>query len=172
MKNDGDQKRPPVLHLQWANILQRYHWGFLVGPKVENKDKMSGTRYHVRNRPVEGWKYEEVPLQNVRSTTNLLARILVAKIEDEERLAKIFRSIPIIQNDPSWRCRTWVANALAEIAKDGKAVGSSELDWQKVEATARDYVGRKAAAGRYQDAANLTKPSPTWDMLENKEVMP
>jgi hypothetical protein len=61
---------------------------------------------------------------------------------------------------------------LAEIARDGKAVGTSELDWQKIEATVRQYVGEKAAAGRYQNAADMLKPKPTWDMLENKETAP
>lgn len=129
-------------------------------------------RYHVRNNPIHGWKYEEVPLENVQSTNNLLARILIAKIEDEERLVNIFRSIPVTQNDPNWRCRTWVANALAEILRDGKALGTSELNWQKIEETAREYVSKKTAAGRYQNVADILKPKPTWDMLENKEIIP
>ncbi|KAL9099099.1 MAG: hypothetical protein Q9163_005353 [Psora crenata] len=150
---------------------RKYHWGFLIGPKAEKDEKVPGTRCHVKNKPITGWMYEEVPLSNVRNPTNLLARIMIAKVEDGERLVKVFRSIPIIQNDPKWRCRTWVANALAEIAKDANAVGSSELNWQKIEVTARNYVGGKIAAGRYQKEADLMKPSPTWDMLADKEVI-
>lgn len=39
--------------------------------------------YHVKNTAVGGWRYEAVALANVRSTVNLLARILIAKVEDE-----------------------------------------------------------------------------------------
>jgi hypothetical protein len=70
-----------------------------------------------------------VSLLNVQSTVNLLARILIAKIENEERLVEILRSVPVVQDDPNWRCRTWLANALAAIKTDGKAVGTAQLDW-------------------------------------------
>lgn len=133
---------------------------------------MPGMRYHVKNRPVEGWVYEEVSLTDVRSTNSLLARILIAKVEDEERLVKIFRNTPIVQNDPNWRCRTWVANALELIAKDGKAVGTSQLDWKTIEATAREYVGKKTTSGRYKKVEDLTGPKPTYDMLEGVEIVP
>lgn len=113
-----------------------------------------------------------MPLQDVRATNNLLARLLIAKIENEQHLVDIFRKIPVIQNDPNWRCRSWVANALAEIARVDKVVGRSELDWQKIEATARQYVGEKTVAGRYQNIEDMLKARPTWDMLENKETVP
>lgn len=101
-----------------------------------------------------------------------MARILVAKIEDEQRLIALFRLLPVVQGDSNWRCRTWVASALAEIAKDGKCVGTAELNWQKIESFARQYVGDKTASGRYQSVADILKPKPTWDMLENKESVP
>ena len=119
-----------------------------------------------------GWAYEEIPLRNVRTTNNLLARILIAKIEDEDRLINLLRGLPVVQDDPSWRCRTWVASALAAIAKDGKCVGTAELDWQKIEVLARQYVGDKTASGRYQSGVDLSKPKPTWDMIEDKESVP
>lgn len=80
----------------------------------------------------------------------LLARILIAKVEDDQRLIEIFRRIPIVQNDQSRRRRTWVAHALRLIADDGKAVGTSQLNWEKIEVTAREYVGQKTSDGRYQ----------------------
>ncbi|KAF2264793.1 hypothetical protein CC78DRAFT_553322 [Lojkania enalia] len=140
---------------------RKYHWGFLIGPKAERKDVIPGARYHVKNSPF-GWTYEEIPLENVRTTNNLLARILIAKIEDEQRLIALFRRLPVVQGDSNWRCRTWVASALAEIAKDGKCI----------EAFARRYVGDKTASGRYRSAADMLKPKPTWDMLENRERVP
>jgi hypothetical protein len=32
----------------------RYHWGFLIGPKVEEKQQAPGMRYHVKNHPISG----------------------------------------------------------------------------------------------------------------------
>lgn len=58
-----------------------------------------------------------------------------------------------------------------ELAKDGKAVGTSQLDWRKVEEMARQYVGQKTASGRYQRASEVFKPKPTWDMLEGRETV-
>lgn len=150
--------------------LGRYHWGFLIGPKIENKDEVEGTRCHVKNPIGRGWIYEEAHLNNVRNTTRLLGRITIAKITDENRLLQIIRSTPIVQDDPNWRCRTWVADVLARLAKDGRAVGTSELSWAKIERVARDYVGKKAAEGRYGHGADLSKPKPTWSLLEGRET--
>lgn len=125
-------------------------------------------RYHVKNSP-EGWTYEEIAVKDVRYTINLLTRVLVAKVEDLPRLVTILRSLPVVQGDPNWRCRTWIANALAVLARDGKALGTSELNWQSIEVTARHYVAQKAAAGRYQHVEDMLKPKPTWDLLENRE---
>jgi hypothetical protein len=101
---------------------------------------------------------------------NLLARVLIAKIENEDRLGDILRNIPVVQGNPNWRCRTWLANALAAIKADDKAVGTSQLNWVKIEKAAREYVAGKVASGRYmQDAL---KPKPTWDMIEEKETVP
>ncbi|KAM3525981.1 hypothetical protein MY4038_007058, partial [Beauveria bassiana] len=74
------------------NDERKYHWGFLIGPKDESKRKVPGLRCHVRNHPLQGWKYEEVELEDVRATATLLARMIIAKIEDKERLLKILRN--------------------------------------------------------------------------------
>lgn len=103
-------------------------------------------RHHAVNPPLVGWKYEKVSLADVRSTNNLLARILIAKVEDLDRLNMILERVPVVQDDPNWRCTSWIASALEAIAMDGKAVGTSELDWKKIEELGRSYVGAKTAA--------------------------
>ncbi|KAI1118227.1 hypothetical protein F5Y14DRAFT_438655 [Nemania sp. NC0429] len=154
------------------NEERKYHWGFLIGPKVEEgEDVVPGARYHVKNS-LQEWTFEEAALVNIRNTKGLLARIVIAKIEDEQRLVALLRRVPVIQDNPNWRCRTWVADALAEIAKDGKCVGTAELDWQKIEALARQYVGDKSVSGRYLTPADVLRPKPTWDMLGNRESVP
>lgn len=115
--------------------------------------------------------YEAVSLPNVQSTINLLARLVIAKVEDEKRLVEIFRTTPVVQNDPNWRCRTWVAQVLSRLEKDGKAVGTAQLDWRKIEGLGRDYVAKKAAAGRYLEALDMYQPKPTWNMLEDRETV-
>ncbi|KAJ4164507.1 hypothetical protein LMH87_006179 [Akanthomyces muscarius] len=98
------------------NDERKYHWGFIIGPKNESKEEVRGLRCNVRNYPLRGWTYEETKLQNVKSTNNLLARIRVAKIEDEKRLLEILRETPLVQDDPEFRCRTWMADVLSRIA--------------------------------------------------------
>ncbi|OBT95613.1 hypothetical protein VE01_05895 [Pseudogymnoascus verrucosus] len=117
---------------------RQYRWGFLVGPKAEKSKEVPGTRYHVKNSIVTGWNYEELSLRDVQNTTTLLARLLIAKIEDDERLKEVFRTTPFVQNDPNWRCRTWVEQVLARIISDGGIVGTSQLDWRAIEQTGRD----------------------------------
>ncbi|KAI0155603.1 hypothetical protein BJ166DRAFT_337965 [Pestalotiopsis sp. NC0098] len=154
-----------------GNEERKYHWGFLIGPKAESKKGTPGGRYHVKNSPW-GWTYEERALDNVQNTTSLLARILIAKIENEQHLIALLGRVPVIQGDSNWRCRTWIGSALAEIAKDGKCVGTAELDWKKIEAFGRRYVAEKTASGRYRTAEDLLQAKPTWDMLENREIIP
>ncbi|PMD17198.1 hypothetical protein NA56DRAFT_681304 [Hyaloscypha hepaticicola] len=120
------------------NEERRYHWEFLIGPKVEDKPRDPGMQYHVKNHP---------------STTNLLARIVNAKIEHEPLLINIFCNMMVVPNDPNWRCRTWIAD-------------------DKIEQLARDYVAKKNEAGRYCKAEDMVSPKPTWNMLEAKEDVP
>ncbi|OAR01096.1 hypothetical protein LLEC1_05445 [Akanthomyces lecanii] len=154
------------------NDERKYHWGFLIGPKNESKQQVPGLRCHVKNHPVQGWTYEEVELPNVRSTNSLLARIVIAKIEDKKRLLKILRQTPVVQSDPDFRCRTWIADTLLRPANsESSVVGTSQLNWDKIERKARRYVEKKAAAGRYSEAGRMLEPKPTWDMMEQKELV-
>lgn len=97
---------------------------------------------------------------------------MVAKVEDEQRLLKIIRTAPVTSGDSNWRCRTWVAYILQKLKDDGKAVGRSELDWARIEAFGRQYVASKNASMRYNSEALILGPKPTYDLVENKEIMP
>ncbi|GAB1311873.1 hypothetical protein MFIFM68171_02083 [Madurella fahalii] len=61
------------------NEERRYHWSFLIGPKVEDKPQVPGMRYHVKNHPIQGWVYEEVPLANAQSTPTISSPALSPK---------------------------------------------------------------------------------------------
>ena len=139
---------------------------------------MPGRRCHVENRlnpnpngPSSVWVYEELQLQNVQNTNTLLVRVIIGKVENLNRLLEIFRSVSVVQNDPGWRCRSWCADALAAIANDGEALGTSVLHWQRIEQAARRYVGEKTAQGRFATSALLLRPKSTWDLSENKEIV-
>jgi hypothetical protein len=74
-------------------------------------------RYHVRNFPKQGykygeWVYEDRPLTNAQHSISLVGRILIGKIENEERLIRIIKETPIVQHNPNRRCRTWCADVL------------------------------------------------------------
>jgi hypothetical protein len=88
---------------------------------------------------------------NIQVTVQLLARILIGKVEDLDRLDTILESVPVVQGDPNWRCKSWIVSAVEAIAKDGKAVGTSILDWAKIEElgrrTSRWHRGGNAAVG-------------------------
>ena len=116
--------------------------------------------------------YEKRDVRNVQGTATLLARILIAKIEDEERLINIFDNTPVVKDDPNWRCRTWVRAVLDNIKSDGQAVGTSNLDWAQIEPLAREYVAKKTGSGRYGEGQKMKGPKPTWDMIEDKELVP
>ncbi|EPE33706.1 hypothetical protein GLAREA_06719 [Glarea lozoyensis ATCC 20868] len=151
--------------------IHRYHLGFIIGPKNEAGDRVPGARYYVKNNFLKQWIYEEIPLNDVKQSTQLLARIMVAKIEDEARLVRIFETVPIMQNNPDWRCRTWVANAMAAIPQDGRVVGTSQLSWEEIERVGREFVGTKSQAGRYNDQASWNGPRPTLDLIQRREVI-
>ncbi|KAI2616132.1 hypothetical protein GGS26DRAFT_453945 [Hypomontagnella submonticulosa] len=149
----------------------KYHLAFLIGPKNEDREAVPGMRYHVKNPPGGNWLYVEDGLPDVQSTIRLLIRVMIAKVANERRLVEIFRTTPVVQNDPGFNCRSWVIDALSRISNDPRAVGTAELDWEKIEERARTYAAEKTAAGRFGYGQDMRKPKPTWDMLEDKEVV-
>ncbi|KAI1764281.1 hypothetical protein GGR53DRAFT_530793 [Hypoxylon sp. FL1150] len=154
-----------------VNVFHRYRWGFLIGPKHENKPSVPGLRCHVkRNTPTE-WEYEETPTPDVRTGHDLLARVLIAKIINQERLLAIIRDTTVT-GGANYNSQTWCQHVAARI-KDyegyGKAVGpSTTQNWRWVEREALRYVDWKTSEGRYISKA---LPKPTWDALAEKEIM-
>ncbi|KAG6002308.1 hypothetical protein E4U21_003260 [Claviceps maximensis] len=156
-----------------GDSVRKFHWAFIIGPKAEAGKEAAGLRCHVKNPTVASWFYDETNLKDVKCTVNLLARILIAKIEDEAGLLRILRETPVVQNDRSFTCRTWLVDAFRRIWEaNPRVVGTSELDWSKIEARGREYVEEKLASGRYGTGTNSMAPKPTWDMINHKEIIP
>lgn len=150
----------------------RYHWALIIGPKDEN-DKSRGFRLHVKNAPFSSsWTFEELQ-SSMEATSQLLVRIVVGKIVNQEKVFTILRNVPVVQNDPAWNCVTWVKEALAALQKDAHAIGTSRLDWSTVRNEAISYCGNKIKNHRFDGKGNydINKPA-TYDLLEGKETMP
>lgn len=109
----------------------------------------------------------------MQSTGQILVRLLVAKVTDRDRLLQVLRAVPVVQDDPDWNCVLWVREALSTLEKDGRAVGTSQLDWQTVRNAAMTYCQKKKNAHRFDGKAkfDMTKPA-TYDLLEMKETIP
>ncbi|KAJ4153956.1 hypothetical protein LMH87_010421 [Akanthomyces muscarius] len=135
------------------------------------------------------WRYVEVALPNISSAERMYARILIAKIEDDDRLELLLRETPrprAIENDPvatalreGYDSHVWVAEVLEQLAGMGKKnriVGKGVLDWQQIERTARRYVALKMATDRYNESylkeSGCLLPKPAWDMLQDEEITP
>ncbi|KAL8713681.1 MAG: hypothetical protein Q9220_002207 [cf. Caloplaca sp. 1 TL-2023] len=152
---------------------ERYHWALLTGPK-EEMSTSRGMRYHARDSIHGDWRYEEKDIGSATSMM-LLGRVVVAKVVDNARLQAAFRGVAIVQGDKSWNCVAWVRQALEALKADGKAVGTSQLEWEVVRKTAMDYLARKTAQHRYDglapDGRFDMEKKPTYDLLEGRETV-
>ena len=157
------------------DVPNTYHWAFLISPKAATGSPNETIRYHVANRPAkrdgmtkDTWFFEKRELVTLK-TQLLLVRVLVAKIEGSQKdLEASVQRVPVIQDDPSWRCRTWVRNALAQITKD-RILGTGVLDWDTVERGCLSYIERKKKEGRFQKTP-IPEAIPTYDLIEKKET--
>jgi hypothetical protein len=136
-------------------------------------------RFHAKERQVPGndaleyvWGFEALDTGTIQSAT-LLVRIMIAKITDDKRLEQILRAIPIRAEVEGWNCVYWVKEALEALQADGKVVGTSVLDWQKVRDRAMSFIEAKEKAGRWRAEGNYDmERAATWDLIEDKEVIP
>ncbi|KAI9827422.1 MAG: hypothetical protein M1819_006963 [Sarea resinae] len=158
------------------NVPNSYHWAFLVSPKKEAGTQNETTRYHVVNRPAmrdgavkDMWTYEQRDLVSMK-TQMLLVRVLIAKIaKPRAAFDECLARVPVVQDDPDWRCRAWVSNALARLVDD-KILGGQTQDWTFIERESVAYVERKKTEGRFQKEPAPTEV-PTYDLIVAKEVV-
>ena len=155
--------------------MSRYHWALLVGPK-EEVEGGEGMRYHAKERLGAGvqseWIFEERPV-SLQATNMLLVRITIGKVEKMDRLVNILRSIPIRQGEQGWNCVSWVREALEAVQADGKALGTSIIDWGKVRDAAMTYCQKKRDEHRFDGEGNYDmSKAATYDLIERKETIP
>ncbi|KAL0929465.1 uncharacterized protein CTRU02_215631 [Colletotrichum truncatum] len=155
-----------------------YHWAFLVGPKHESANSR-GRRIHAKETmtlageppmPQMQWEYESKKV-TMAPTSAILVRVVIAKIEDKDRLKSIFEEISLESED--FNCVKFVKDGWRAAQKDNKALGTSAKGWKAIRDTAMWYVEKKRAEHRF-DGTGTYDPTkvPTWDMLEDKELIP
>lgn len=81
------------------------------------------------------WIYEKKDV-SLAPTSIQLVRILIWKVEDKYRLELVLRRVLIRAGTLGWNCVEWVQEALQELERDGKALGTSVTVWQSVRDTA------------------------------------
>ena len=133
-------------------------------------------RYHARekmqpNGHIE-WQYENLGIP-LTATHMLLARVLIGKVTDMNRLERILGEVPIRQGEQGWNCVIWVQEALQNLATDGKALGTAQLDWNTVRDTVMTYLQDKKNEHRYDGKGHFDTSKPaTFDLLQNVETIP
>ncbi|KAJ6133823.1 hypothetical protein N7523_000145 [Penicillium sp. IBT 18751x] len=160
-----------------------YHWGFVIGPKTEENPRKTGIRFDAikkmtTNGPV--WQLVEETTSLLPGTTMVLVRVMIGKIIDKERLLSVLRETPVRAHEPRpahqiYTCAVWVQEALESIKQDGRAMGTSVLDWNSIRDTAMWFVKHhvertNSDRGTKRDGGyNLNKVA-TWDSLDEREV--
>jgi hypothetical protein len=80
----------------------------------------------------------------------ILVRIMLAKVEDANKLAQLLRQIPIGQREEGdWNCVAWVREALLRIERSEGVVGRSVLGWEAVREAALSYCRLKRDERRF-----------------------
>jgi hypothetical protein len=106
-------------------------------------------------------------------TQMILVRALIAKVEHSERLAQLVRPIPIRQGQEGWNCVSWVREALSELQKSKKIIGTSMMEWQAVRDVAMQFCQQKKDAHRFDGKGNFdTSQVATFDLIQKKETIP
>ena len=164
-----------------------YDYALLVCPK---KLGFTADKFYVKNavKIINGavshtWAYEAAKIEDLLQEHHLLARIVIAKVLEIQRVDGVLRRVPLY---PAQRngdedgsevatCVTWVHLALAKLRDAG--VVSHLQPWDAIRGRAVFYVEQKKMTGRWdEESAKPPMPSvPTLDLLQpqpNPEVMP
>ena len=150
----------------------RYHWAFIVGPKIETPGAR-GTRYHVTVVPPDEtgcWLFEErdCPLA---PTKRLLVRILIAEVGNKARLENVLRNTPPKPEEHDYNCVLWVKEALVRLEADGEALRVGTVEWETVRDSALGYCWRKRDQNRFDGTGDFDATKvPTYDLIQRKEL--
>lgn len=145
-----------------------------MGPKDDIKHER-GTRYHAKEvlKPDAGfeWAFEEKPT-SMMPTQRILVRLVIAKIEDTDGLAKLLRQIPIRPEQEGWNCVLWVKDALTYLERSKSILGRSVIEWETVRRAAMSYCQQKIDQHRFDGKGKFDiSRVPTFDLIQQKETI-
>ncbi|GAB0138333.1 hypothetical protein EsDP_00006569 [Epichloe bromicola] len=154
-----------------------YHWALLSGPKRDPKSGYRHIMYHVKKKLVidgepetarSEWQYSA----ECDRASMLLARVVVAKVSDLQRLERILRQVPLRSGKEGWNCVAWVREAIHLASLDPYALGSRVDDWDVIRDKAMWYVDHKKSSHRFDGLGqfDISRPA-TWDMLKDEELI-
>jgi hypothetical protein len=118
------------------------------------------------------WVFEERET-TLMMTSALLVRVMIAKVENKDRLVSIIRNTPIRPDVAGWNCVGWVKEVLETLETDGKALGTGVIEWTKVRNGAMEYCQRKKDEHRFDGKVQFDmSKAATYDLIEGKETIP
>lgn len=158
---------------------QTYHYALHISPKEESLDPnvREMTKFHCKNiiRPTVDavtmpWIYEAVQV-NSNFDDRILVRVLLGEVRRVDLSERLFAEVPVIQNDPTFNCVTWVHHALLQLMDSTIVRTSTRLHWDNIQRTTLDYVNTKKQQGRFEtgwdgDSSRV----PTVDMEPSREI--
>lgn len=102
----------------------------------------------------------------------ILVRIMLAKVEDTNKLAQLLRQVPIGQRvEGGWNCVAWVREALFRIERLEGVVGTSVLGWEAVREAALSYCRLKRDQHRFDGTGEYDPTQvPSFDMIQMRET--
>ena len=106
-------------------------------------------------------------------TQMILVRVMVAKVEHAERLAQLLRQVPVRQGQEGWNCVSWVKEALSDLQKSKKILGTSVMEWQAIRDAAMQFCQLKKDTHRFDGKGNFDASQvATFDLIQKKETIP
>ncbi|KAJ7163757.1 hypothetical protein C8R46DRAFT_902324 [Mycena filopes] len=114
----------------------QFHTGLLLSPKkpsLQSSGRPDTMRYHVTNSINKSgkqvWTYEGK--KTFSQTTKLVAVLFLGKVANGTDIESILKRVPVVQNQPHWRCQHWVWSALDILVNEGilKLPGRGEVVW-------------------------------------------
>ncbi|KAK3326485.1 hypothetical protein B0H66DRAFT_600605 [Apodospora peruviana] len=192
---EDDNDNLLYLGLYHRNKPRSYHYALLTGHQDPSTKEFHGRIFHAKNilvtiqddtssqktRVEEQWTFQET--DTATYSGKLLALVAIARIshqqqqqQQQQQLAKIFASVPVIQDDPEWRCGSWIRDALAALLQ--KEDSSADVavvvepvlsDWNKIREFSESYVLQKLGDKRYETAEQM-RVTPIWSMVDDCEI--
>jgi len=117
------------------------------------------------------WSFEEKSI-SLLPTQMILVRVLIAKIEKSEELARCLQGVAIRGGEEGWNCIAWVREALSSLEASTSILGTSVVAWETVRHAALSYCKQKKDQHRFDGTGNfdITKV-PTFDLVQQKETV-